>query len=172
MKSPIRRILKATSTLHQSVHDGISALAHSHKALIEAEIRGSFADSIDIDEALRKGNDQANRWDYLLGHDASARVVALEPHSAYTSEVSTVISKKKAARKQLDAHLKAGGFITAWFWVASGRVDFVPHEKVVRRLDQEGITFVGALLRQKHLPKAVEKKRPRTRSGRPPRRQG
>jgi hypothetical protein len=62
-----------------------------------------------------------------------------------------VIAKKNAAKGQLRDHLKPGSAIAAWFWVASGKVDFAPHDKVIRRLEQEGITFVGGTLREKEL---------------------
>jgi hypothetical protein len=153
--------LLGTSTLHAGIREGLGALEKTHKQLIDEKIRASFVDSLDIDEGLKKGNEQENRWDYLLGHGETSVVVGLEPHSAYTSEVSTVIAKKSSARKQLQGHLKPGSTIAAWFWVASGKVDFVPHEKVVRRLDQEGITFVGGMLRAKDLPKPSPKTKPR-----------
>jgi hypothetical protein len=146
-------MLLGTSVLHGGIHDGLGALEKAHKRLIDEELRPSFVDSLDIDEGMRAGREQENRWDYLLGHGETSSVVGLEPHSAYTGEVSTVIEKKRAARGQLLAHMKPGSRIAAWFWVASGKVDFAPHEKTIRRLDQEGITFVGEALRAKHLPK-------------------
>lgn len=153
MTTPIRRALLPNSSLRRDVRDGLEAIEKKHRSLLGADIRVCFADSLEIDESLRRGNDQANRWDYLLGHSESEAVVGLEPHSASTSEVSTVIGKKKAALRQLASHLKPGARVVSWFWVASGRVDFVPHERVVRRLDQAGITFVGETLKKKHLPK-------------------
>lgn len=129
MRSPIQAALKTSSPLREHVQQGLGALERPHKQLVDEKIRQDFADSLEVDEALRAGNDQANRWDYLLGHDESSLVVAFEPHSAYTGEVSTVIAKKNAAREQLRRHLKPGSRIAAWFWVASGRVDFAPHDK-------------------------------------------
>lgn len=151
MTTPIRLALLPTSTLQSKVFDGLGALAKAHRQLIDDNLRQSFADSLEIDESLRQGNERDNRWDYLLGHEESALVVGLEPHSAYTGEVSTVIAKKSSARQQLKNHLAHGSKITAWFWVASGKVDFAPHDKVVRRLEQEGITFVGGKLREKDM---------------------
>jgi hypothetical protein len=87
----------------------------------------------------------------LPGHGTSASVVALEPHSASSSEVSTVIAKRARAREQLRAHLKENVVVSRWYWVASGRVDFVPFDKQMRRLEQAGITFVGKQLQAKHL---------------------
>lgn len=150
MSTPIREALLPASALQNNVFDGLGALARAHKQLIDDNLRPSFADSLDIDESLRQGNERDHRWDYLLGHESSA-VVGLEPHSAHTGEVSTVIAKKNAARQQLKNHLADSSKITAWFWVASGKVDFAPHDKVIRRLEQEGISFVGGKLREKDL---------------------
>lgn len=41
--------------------------------------------------------------------------------------------------------------MAAWYWVASGRIDFAPHDKTITRLDQNGIQFVGSRLEAKHL---------------------
>jgi len=48
-------------------------------------------------------------------------------------------------------HLKAGKGIHRWFWVASGTVQFPNVDKVEKRLAEHGITFVGPILKKKHL---------------------
>lgn len=153
MTTPVRNSLKAQSLLAPHVKDGLGAVRQAHKQLIDKQVRSHFTDSLDIDERLRDSHEQENRWDYLLGHEASSLVVGFEPHSAYTGEVSTVIAKKNAAREQLRVHLRSGASIAACFWVASGKVDFAPHDKVMRRLEQAGISFVGGMLRAKDLSK-------------------
>jgi hypothetical protein len=67
--------------------------------------------------------------------------------------VTTVIAKRKAALEQLRPHLKPGVFVTDWFLVASGRVDFIPMEKATARLAQNGIRFVGTKLLRGALPR-------------------
>lgn len=151
MTTPTRKILKPKSKLKDGVHNGLAALG-SDKDYVEPGIRSRFADSLDVDEALREAHPQDNRWDYLMGITSTGRVVGLEPHSAKEGEVSTVIAKRKKAIEQLSPHLKTGATIRAWFWVASGKVDFLNFEKAIRRLDQNGITFVGKKLLAKHLP--------------------
>ena len=126
----------------------------AHKPYFAEEVRTSFADSLDIDKALRKGNDQANRWDYLLGHSGSSTLIGLEPHSAKEDRISTVIAKKSAAGRQLAEHLGAGARIKQWLWVASGPVHFANTERARVRLDQNGIKFVGKVVLPKHLPTA------------------
>ena len=151
MAGPLRAALRDTSTLIPRIQPGVQALSASARESIGAELRRDFADSLALDEALRVGNDQARRWDYLLGYNARSAVVGLEPHPAHTSEVSVVIEKRKAARAQLRTHLRDGRGVDAWFWVASGKVAFVPHEKQITRLAQEGIQFVGGQLKAKDL---------------------
>ena len=151
----IRAALKETSSLLPKVVDGLGAVAKAHKALIAEDIQGDFGDSLESDEAFLVGHQGEHRWDYLLGHTPSNTVVGLEPHSASTSEVQVVIKKRAAARAQLRDHLRPGRHVEAWYWVASGRVDFVPHEKQVNLLAQNGVRFIGKQLRAKDLPPAI-----------------
>ncbi len=150
-KTPVRSILESSSALQDEVMNGIGAVATADRHCLDEGIRTSFADSLDLDKALREGHECENRWDYLLGHRSSSAVIGLEPHSARGDEISNVIKKRAAARQQLSAHLKPGGRVTAWLWVASGRVQFADTEKARRRLDQHGIRFVGRKVLEKHL---------------------
>ena len=151
----VRSMLSKKSALLAAVRDGIQALKDSHKDYVDNQIRHAFEDSIDLDAALQHGHDQENRWDYLLGHERSGSVVGLEPNSARSAEVSTVIAKRKSAIDQLRGHVSPGAKVAAWYWVASGKVDFLPLDKTILRLDQNGITFVGRKLLQKHLDKLL-----------------
>jgi hypothetical protein len=135
-----------------SVVNGLGALNNAHRDYFDHSIRNAFADSLDLDAAVRVGHEQENRWDYLLGHTPSGGIVAVEPHSAKQDEVTTVINKRTAAREQLKDHLRDGVRITRWLWVASGKVHFANTENVRLRLDQNGIEFVGAKISAKHLP--------------------
>jgi hypothetical protein len=101
---------------------------------------------------MREEHPQENRWDYLLGHCPSGEVVAVEPHSARQDQVSTVIDKRTAARNHLRDHLREGVSVSRWLWVASGDVHFADTERARRRLDQNGIQFVGRKILPKHLP--------------------
>lgn len=150
--TPVRRSLRDTSSLLAYVADGLGALENAHRGYLDDSIRSAFADSLDLDEALRAGHEQENRWDYLLGHGPSAEVVALEPHSAKQDEITTVIKKRRAALDQLEGHLEAGARVSKWLWVASGKVHFADTEKTRRLLDQNGIEFVGRRVCGKHLP--------------------
>lgn len=147
--TPIRDALLKSSVLQSRVDDGLGALKKEHKNLIEPAIRARFADSIDIDAAFREAHPSENRWDYLLGDGTGKRVVALEPHSAKSDEVSTVIAKKQQAVVHLREHLKPGRGVARWFWVASGSVQFPSTDAVNLRLASHNITFVGRQLRKR-----------------------
>ena len=154
-RTPIRRVLHERSMLHASVRDGMDAVKQPHRDCFEAAIRSAFADSLELDEALRVGREREHRWDYLVGHEASGEVIAIEPHSAKQDEISTVIRKRRAALEQLADHLRDGARISKWLWVASGKVQFANTEKTKLVLDQSGIEFVGTRVLAKHLPVAA-----------------
>jgi hypothetical protein len=148
-------MLRERSSLHPSVKDGMDAVSKSHRACFDEAIRSTFADSLELDEALRAGRDRENRWDYLMGHSPSGEVIAVEPHSAKQDEITTVIRKRRAALEQLAEHLRDGARISKWLWVAPGKVHFAETEKAKLRLDQNGIEFVGTKVMAKHLPVAA-----------------
>jgi hypothetical protein len=152
--APIRSALVAKSALRSRVRDGLRALHNDHLRYIEKSVRDQFADSIDLDVAFQEEHAQSNRWDYLLGHSSTGQLIAVEPHSATDGEIATVIRKREAARGQLRDHLAKGKHVSRWLWVASGKVHFSPIEKARRRLDQNGIEFVGKCITARHLPVA------------------
>lgn len=81
-ETPLRRLLREGSQLQGSVKKGMDAVRRLDRERFDAAIRSAFADSLELDEAVRQGHDQENRWDYLLGHASSGEVIAVEPHSA------------------------------------------------------------------------------------------
>lgn len=162
-KTPVRAALRDASPLRASVQEGMGAVERAHHVHFDTAIRSDFADSLDIDEGLKRGREQENRWDYLLGHRASGHLVAVEPHSAKDDEIERVIRKRTAAREQLREHLRDGANVSKWLWVASGKVRFAGTEKARRRLDQHGIECVGTTVKAKHLPTATDTSQARSR---------
>lgn len=167
-RTPVRRALRDDSPLVAAVVDGFSAVEKKHHDCFEEGIRSCFADGLDLDKALKAGRDREHRWDYLLGHGPTMKIIAVEPHSAKQDQISRVIEKRRHARDQLKDHLLAGARVSKWLWVASGSVQFADTEKARRLLDQNGIEFVGRQVRAKHLPMAASSGgRSRVRSRRP-----
>jgi hypothetical protein len=150
MTGPVKRAL-GKSYLAASVRAGLQALPDDTRDRIAENLRSDFVDSIDLDAATRERHANDERWDYLLGHALSSKIIGIETHSASTSQVSKVINKRTKSIDHTRAEFVEGAYVAAWYWVASGRVDFVPHEKTVNRLAQNGIQFVGTRLEKKHL---------------------
>jgi hypothetical protein len=152
--TPVRELLLESSRLRKLVCDGLDALSTDDKKRFDEQLRTRFADSLELDAAMLADSRYkvAHRWDYLIGDAATQLVIALEPHSARSDQVSTVIAKRAAAKDQLKPHLRNGARIAAWLWVASGDVQFADTDKERRRLDEAGITFVGKRVLAKHLP--------------------
>ena len=148
--SPVRDALEGESSLHSKVMNGLGAMKPKDIDFIDSEIRRKFQDSIDTDLAFIECHRQDHRWDYLLGHDSQI-LVAVEPHSAKTDEISVVIRKKDALQRQMRSHLKAGKGISKWLWVASGSTDFQKVSQARIKLSQHGISFVGRKVMAKHL---------------------
>ena len=152
-QTPIRAALRSDSSLCGHVQVGLDALLDGHRReCFEPTTKLSFADSLDIDEGLKSGHEQENRWDYLLGHKTSGKLVAVETHAAKSGEIGKVIDKRRAAIVQLRGHLRDGLSVAKWLWVASGKVQFAPIEKARFKLSEEGIEFVGKRISLKHLP--------------------
>ncbi len=159
--TPIRGALIEGSSLSSLVLDGLGAVESAHRNYLDEKIRPLFADSLELDKAMEREHPNDHRWDYLLGHAPSGRVIAVEPHSARSDQVTTVIAKRAQALTHLRGHLRKDSKVAEWIWVASGRVDFSPFDRVKRRLDSAGIRFVGAQVKAKDLARlgdAAEKK--------------
>jgi hypothetical protein len=159
LAGPVSRALK-NSYLAEAIQQGIQAIPSQNRRHISESMRSEFLDSLDLDEASRQRYPEDARWDYLLGHARSSQIVAVETHSAETSQVSRVIQKRTASLGHLQDQLSEGCNVAAWYWAASGRIDFVPHEKIVLRLSQNGIQFVGGCLEAKHLAHLSPRTRP------------
>jgi hypothetical protein len=152
--TPLRAALRETSRLQALVHNGLSALKSADKVRFDRDVRDRLSDSLDLDDAMNQdvAYKDSHRWDYLVGDSHTHSVLAVEPHSAKSDEVSRVIEKRTAACEQLIPHMRPGATVAAWLWVASGSVQFADTPKERRRLDQAGITFVGKRIMMKHLP--------------------
>jgi hypothetical protein len=124
----------------------MDAFSTRDKSLIAMSERAKIGDSLDLDEALRPTFPQDNRWDYLVSIPGSAKILALEPHSANDSEISVVIAKKRHAVTQLRTHLKPGHRVSEWLWVSHGRTSFSAMDRASKRLAQAGIRYVGKSL--------------------------
>lgn len=143
----LKTALNEDSPLRALVRGGMGAFIELDHRLVAEDQRSKVGDSLDLDAASRQEHPQANRWDYIVSIPDLEQLVGIEPHSAKDSEISVVVSKKKNATEYLRNHLQPGYRITRWFWVSHGTVSFSKMDRARRRLDQNGIAFVGRLLR-------------------------
>lgn len=146
---PLAGGLKKGSPLQERIERGIRALGPDRDAL-DPNVRRDFGDSLALDDALAKEHSNDRRWDYLLGHRPSQRILALEVHAATDGEVQAILEKKRAAEQQLGPHLRRDVRVARWFWASSGCVGLSPRGPRLR-LAEEGIEFVGRRLQRKHL---------------------
>ncbi len=151
---PLRAAIKEQSSLRQLVKAGVAALAKPHRGLMDDAVKVDVADSLDLDAALEAMHPQEHRWDYLVGLETTGKVVAIESHTATDKQVSVVIKKRAAAKRQLRAHLRDGVEPQAWIWVTEGQVGFAQTERAVLQLAQAGITFANRKILAKHLPES------------------
>ncbi len=143
----LKTALRSASPLQRYVRDGAAAIAKADLRLVAEGERARIGDSLNLDAASRDELPQLHRWDYIVSVPDLAQLVGLEPHAAKDSEVSVVIAKKQQAAVYLRSHLEDGRRVTRWFWVTSGPVGFSRMDRARRRLDQNGIAFVGRQLR-------------------------
>jgi hypothetical protein len=146
-KTHLKEALTGQSRLRDLVHAGIGAFSTVDFKLIAQDQRPRIGDSLDLDAASKDEHPEANRWDYIVSIPDLEELAGIEPHSAKDSEISVVVSKKKHAIEYLRDHLQDGYRITRWYWVCHGTVSFSKMDRARRRLDQNGIQFVGRLLR-------------------------
>lgn len=149
--TPVRAALKKASALQPRVCDGLGAMKAADKLLLHADIRPTFADSLDLDSAFAVSNPSDHRWDYLLGHRATKQVFAVEPHPVSDGEVKVLVGKRNAAEAQLKDHLREGARVEKWFWLTSGTVPDAGSLKNSAILTQNGIEMPRRTLLAKHL---------------------
>ncbi len=148
--TPIRVALRSASDLHREVQVGL-ALGSDGSGALHDGVREAFADSLNLEAAMKPAHPSDSQWDYVLGHAESGALVALEVHPATGAEVDKVIDKKRCAQRQLAPHLSPGKKVERWLWAASGKADFVPLDRAIRKLDESGIVFAGRLVLAKHV---------------------
>ena len=123
---------------------------NSRKGSPADRTQGTFAywgTRLNLDARMSAAGHPGKKWDYLISVSDSRRVVAIEPHTATDSDIKDVIQKRRDALAFLKSHLRPGATVHHWLWVSHGPCDFSRTERAKRQLDQEGIEYVGRLIR-------------------------
>ena len=142
----LREALHEKSRLRDLVRSGIEAFLTIDVKLIAEDQRSRIGDSLDLDAATKNEHSKANRWDYIVSIPDLNELAGIEPHSAKDSEICVVISKKKHATAYLRNHILKGYRINKWLWVSHSTVSFSKMDRARRRLDQNGIAFMGRMI--------------------------
>jgi len=136
--------------LNQSViRSGKQALRAACSSALATQAGWRFDASVDLDGALQENHPNENRWDYGLevtGPGGKRSVEWVEFHPACSSDVKTVIEKKKWLEKLLTATRtcpRPG--MKNLHWVATGDI----HIDTARRrlLNQAGLAWPQKRLR-------------------------
>lgn len=143
----VARAIRAASPLQRRVKPGKQGIEARDRHRFREKAPHRVVDSLDLDAAFEKQIPVENRWDYLIGTTLpTRRLVAVEVHSAYSSQVRGVIAKKRAAQAQLRGHLNEQARIDDWVWIASGPTRITKTMPQWRLLTSEGIRLVGSKL--------------------------
>ncbi len=131
---------------------GLEALENKCKTHIEAEDTRKLKGSVFVDEANKKTEPYANRWDYGIAYQHTNRkaevVYWVETHTASDSQVSKVIKKAE----WLQAWFKGKGKLLDSFekdilCVSSGATTFTLSSTQRKRMATLGLRSVGSKLR-------------------------
>ena len=144
-------VREAPAPVDGAYRPGKMALENRHRKLVTCSDSRRITGSIDLDRALAKEPEYANkpRWDYGLGYQSAAgreQAIWVEVHSAQTSEVSAVIRKFQWLRDWLQENADQLRKLTEradsdirYVWIASNGVKITPHSRQAKQLSISGI---------------------------------
>ncbi|MDO4859074.1 MAG: hypothetical protein Q4A17_14150 [Thermoguttaceae bacterium] len=117
------------SSLGLSYYPGLQALSKPDKKRVTAQDTEKLSGSVPLDEDLKKSFPEDNRWDYVVAYDPERResLYFIEIHPASSSDIKTVVAKKK----WLDRWLAASGKVlkdysshVKYYWISTGKIKF------------------------------------------------
>jgi len=97
-------IIQGVGLADSVICPGKQALKGACSQAVEARNGWRFEASVNLDDALQKTHPNQNRWDYgleIVNRSGERRLEWVEFHPACSSEVDTVIKKKKWLEAQL-----------------------------------------------------------------------
>ena len=127
---------------------GLRAIKGEHRRKMTKTAQCRWRGSVDLEARLAPLNPGRPQWDYAIGFgyaNQSDGVAYVEVHSAATTHVRDVISKKDWLTSWLDRRapdlraLPVGGF----YWVSTDGVHIRPGSPQSLRLAQHGILLRG-----------------------------
>lgn len=140
----LAKAIKETPSVAGKQKKGLKALG-ANSTKVSANDSRCFGVSLDLDAALKCGNEKEFRWDYIF--DYKGLTYYLEVHPATIGEVKTVIKKYAALKEWLntDGVKIKGTKQGAAHWVASGKNTVLPTSKEYKQLALSGIKLSSLL---------------------------
>jgi len=144
-----KRAIEDTPSISNSYRCGLQALTAGDRARITLANSSGLAGSLNLDEALRKAQPHASRWDYGIGIRQSGRklenVLWVEIHPASSSHNPAEVKGKLIWLKGWLASegKRLGALNRSFVWVCSGRATFNSKSPQIRELADMGLVFGG-----------------------------
>lgn len=137
--------IRSIPALKDGYKTGLGALGvNSYK--VEVKNPRLLDGSIDVDKATVNLYPEDSRWDYAIGY--KNEVYYMEVHPACTSEVGTVIAKKKWLMQWIKNEASALGNLkqnSVFYWIQTANNTILKNSRQERLLAQNGIRVMKVL---------------------------
>lgn len=141
-----------TPNLSGAWQKGLEALRTEDKPHIQAANTRKLTGSVDVDNALKRTQPNAHRWDFAIGYQHSDRkaecVYWVEIHTASDSQVSVVLDKLRWLKDWLvNDGRDLAKFERDFIWVSSGATSFTLTSPQQKQFAILGLQHKGRVLR-------------------------
>ncbi len=139
---------KACGQASVPVCKAMEAVDRRYRQQIRLGDTAEVVGSVDLDTAFQQQEPNATRWDYGLGLvvQGEARACWVEPHPARSDQVTPMLNKYQWLQDKLETDTfqalkrmtRQQG--TAFFWLATDRIDIPRHSPHRKKLANKGLT--------------------------------
>lgn len=157
-KSRLKEAVDGITGLSKFFKVGLHAVKNADKEHFKSGKSGRFNGSLDIDEAKKEAEHDANRWDYAIEYNGE--VFFVEVHSCSTSEVSTMLKKLEWLKHWLKTEAQAIDKLktkraATYYWIPTKSYDILPTAKSSKQFAQSGIAIARIIDCDKLFKKSV-----------------
>ncbi len=148
-----KKAVRQTPHLENHWMPGLQALRAQDRPHINPSNPHDLRGSVDVDNALRPQQPNANRWDFAIGYRHTNRgnrdcIYWVEIHTASDKEVKVVLAKLAWLKQWLDNGGQAlREFERDFVWVSSGATHFTSSSPQSKQLSQSGLKHRGTVLK-------------------------
>jgi hypothetical protein len=146
-----KEAVEATPNLRDSWRAGLGALRAEDKLHVKIEEPGTvyLRGSTDVDNALKRIQPNANRWDFAIGYRHSnvdhEMIYWVEFHTGSDGQIKKVLAKLEWLKNWLHEDGKELAKFPRYFiWAPSGATHFTQGSPQVRSLALKGLKYTGS----------------------------